>query len=71
MCIPVDAILWGLVGRIRDDGYRATREDLRALIDSGCAASRAREVLAREAALHPAAPFAHALSCLDEAEPPR
>jgi hypothetical protein len=64
MCIPVDSLLWALVSRIRDDGYEATQRDVQALLGSGCSAARAREVLEREAALHPEAPFESALRFL-------
>ena len=57
-------MLWALVARIRDESYRATRDDLRALLGSGCSRERAREVLEREGARHPGAPFAAALETL-------
>jgi len=57
-------MLWALVARIRDESYRVTRADLRALLGSGCSRERAREVLEREGASHPGAPFAAALETL-------
>jgi hypothetical protein len=71
MCIPVDSMLWALVARIRDDAYIVRRDDLRALLGSGCTPARAREVLEREAAAHPGAPFAAALDALGSLESPR
>lgn len=62
-------MLWALVARIRDDGYRVSRDDLRALLGSGCSQARAREVLEREAARHPGAPFAAAIEALASLEP--
>jgi hypothetical protein len=64
VCIPVDSMLWALVARIRDDSYTVSRDDLRALLGSGCSHARAKEVLEREAARHPAAPFGLALETL-------
>ncbi len=64
MCIPVDSMLWALVGRIRDEGYVASEADLRALLGSGCTAARARTVLAAEAERHPGRPFGEALAVL-------
>jgi len=64
MCIPVDSMLWALVARIRDDAYPVRPDDLRALLGSGCSRQRAREVLEREAAAHPGAPFGAALEVL-------
>jgi hypothetical protein len=57
-------MLWALVARIREESYRVSRDDLRALLGSGCSPGRAREVLEREAARHPGAPFASALEIL-------
>jgi hypothetical protein len=69
MCIPVDSMLWALVTRVRDEGYRVRPEDLRALLGSGCSAARAREVLEREAGAHPgSAAFGAALEALVQAE---
>jgi hypothetical protein len=70
MCIPVDSMLWALVARIRDEGYRATPGDLRALLGSGCSGLRAREVLEREGAAWADRPFAEALAMLDEIADP-
>lgn len=64
-CIPADALLWALVARIRDVGYRATEPDLRGLLGSGCPRDRIRDMLVREAAAHPGRPFAHAIALLD------
>jgi hypothetical protein len=57
-------MLWALVARIRDESYRVSRDDLRALLGSGCSRERAREVLEREGARHPGAAFAWALEIL-------
>jgi len=67
MCIPADSMLWALAVRIRDERYAATVEDMRALLGSGCARARIREVLSAEAARWPAAPFSVALSALEKA----
>jgi hypothetical protein len=64
MCIPVDSMLWALVGRMRDDGYVATEADLRALLGSGCSVARAREVFGAERDRHPGRPFGEALEVL-------
>jgi hypothetical protein len=64
MCIPVDSMLWALVARIRDEAYLVRRDDLRALLGSGCSPARAREVLERQGAAHPGAPFGAALEVL-------
>jgi hypothetical protein len=69
MCIPVDSMLWALVTRVRDEGYRVSRDDLRALLGSGCSAARAREVLEREAAAHPGPAFVAALETLAQVAP--
>jgi hypothetical protein len=69
MCIPVDSMLWALVTRVRDEGYLVSRQDLAALLGSGCSAARAREVLEREAAAHPgSAAFGAALETLAQLE---
>jgi hypothetical protein len=62
-------MLWALVARIRDTSYAVSRDDLRALLGSGCTRARARQVLEREAASHPAAPFEIALQMLAALEP--
>lgn len=58
-------MLWALAARIRDEHYAATVEDMRALLGSGCARGRIREVLAELAATWPSAPFSVALSALE------
>jgi hypothetical protein len=63
VCVPVDSMLWPLVS------YRATRDDLRALLGTGCSRERAQEVLEREGASHPGAPFGVALEVLATTEP--
>jgi hypothetical protein len=70
MCIPVDSMLWALVARIRDEAYLVRRDDLRALLGSGCSPARAREVLGREGVAHPGAPFGVALEMLETLERP-
>jgi hypothetical protein len=69
MCIPADSMLWALVARIRDDGYAATAEDMRALVGSGCPAPRVREVLQGEMQRAGArgAAFARAIEVLERA----
>ena len=64
VCIPADSMLWALVTRIREEGYLASADDLRALIGSGCPRERVKEVLEREAPGHPA--FRAALVSLEQ-----
>ncbi len=58
-------MLWALAARIRDEHYAATVDDMRALIGSGCARGRIREVLSEQARAWPDAPFSVALSALE------
>ncbi len=69
MCIPVDSMLWALVGRIRDERYVASASDFRALLGSGCTKERIREVLRIEAARSPerSASLGDALRVLEDA----
>lgn len=69
-------MLWALAARIRDEGYAATVEDMRALIAAfgrggpeprAHARARIREVLGAQASRWPAAPFSVALSALERA----
>jgi hypothetical protein len=62
-------MLWALAARIRDERYAATVDDMKALLGSGCARARIREVLSAEAARWPEAPFSVALSALETVKP--
>ncbi len=64
-CMPVDALLWGLVASIRDAGRVPTEADLRGILGSGCPRERLRAVLLDQGAKHPDRPFALAIALLD------
>jgi hypothetical protein len=65
-------MLWALIARVRDEGYEPTREDLRALMGSGCSRARLAEVMGREGAQSAAEVrqvFAAALAMLATIDP--